>query len=658
MTTYFSPFRLAALAVLLLLGWAQLPAQEFFLGQPLVTTCGGTLLPPSANQPIDTVYATLVCPVQAGGWEHVQLQFADLRLEAGDELRFYDGTNANATEITPVYGIQNGIPLEVKAGAINTGGCLYVVFRPANPNTLATRWRAGISCVPPCQRIANDITTVADFTPGQQAYIHTCGAGSIAFSCTPSFPQNGAFYQQSAATSTYTWQVDGTAVGQGRDFVLPFDRARGIYSLRVGVTTHDAFGCSQTDVLPVLVTVSDSVAIRQVPLTTDLCVGDTLTLFTSQGGASELPGVVLLAPDSLAVRIRQTPLQAGQLLIPASSNIPIESKIRIENAPGVLALDGASIFRGISINMEHTYAGDLSIVLTCPSGQSTNILAFPNGLGGINFGEPLVVGTIGEVENICAGTGYDYRFLPDATNGTLLAYRPNAPTYTYTTQPCELDNNTYTYTDVHFPAGDYQPQFLFNGLEGCPLSGEWTLTVRDNLAADNGYLFYWQILLDEAAAELPQVPVIPDTWSWDHPAIVAQTADSVQLAITEPGAWAVPFRVTDNLGCTATTLYTFDVLPTNHPDCMVVGTEDLTTTTTGWEVFPNPFGSHLTLRPVQAGQPYQYRIVDATGRTLHGGQSAGTLLLDTTLWPAGIYHLQLWDTASGASVAKTLVRSR
>lgn len=657
MTIYSPLFRLAALAVLMLLSWAQLPAQEFFLGQPLVTTCGGTLLPPSANPPTSDTYATLVCPVQAGGWEHVQLQFSDLLLAAGDELRFYDGTNTNATEITPVYGIQNGVPLEVKAGATNTGGCLYVVFSPANPGAPTARWQASISCVPPCQRIANDITTVADFTPGQQAYIHSCGAGSIAFSCTPSFPQNGAFYQQSAATSTYAWQIDGATVGQSRDFVLPFDRAPGIYALRVGVTTRDAFGCSQTDVLPVLVTVSDSVVIQQVPLTTDLCVGDTLTLYTAQGGASALPGVVLVSPDSLGVSIRQVPLQAGQLLIPASDNIPIESKIRVDNAPGTLTLDGTSIFRGIVVNMEHTYAGDLSIVLTCPSGQSTDILSFPNGLGGINFGEPLVVGTVGEVENICAGIGYDYRFLPDGVNGTLEAYRPSAPTQTYTTQPCELDNNIYTYTDAYFPAGDYQPQALFNGLEGCPLSGEWTLTVRDNLAADNGYLFYWEILLDEDA-DLPQVAVMPDTWAWDHPAIVQQTADSVQLVITEPGAWAVPFSVTDNLGCTATTLYTFDVLPTNHPDCMVVDTDDVTQAALAWDAFPNPFGNYLTLRPAQAGQPYQYRIVDATGRTLRGGESVGTLLLDTALWPAGIYHLQLRDTISGASVTKTLVRSR
>ena len=42
--------------------------------------------------------------------------------------------------------------------------------------------------------------------------------------------------------------------------------------------------------------------------------------------------------------------------------------------------------------------------------------------------------------------------------------------------------------------GLYQPEQSFiPALQGCPINGTWTLTVRDNLGIDDGYICEWGI---------------------------------------------------------------------------------------------------------------------------------------------------------------------
>ena len=44
--------------------------------------------------------------------------------------------------------------------------------------------------------------------------------------------------------------------------------------------------------------------------------------------------------------------------------------------------------------------------------------------------------------------------------------------------------------------GIYAPEQSFINLVGCPLNGDWSITVRDNLGIDDGYIFEWSILFD------------------------------------------------------------------------------------------------------------------------------------------------------------------
>ena len=46
--------------------------------------------------------------------------------------------------------------------------------------------------------------------------------------------------------------------------------------------------------------------------------------------------------------------------------------------------------------------------------------------------------------------------------------------------------------------GLYQPEQNFTALQGCPINGTWTLTVRDNLSVDDGFICEWGIYFNSA----------------------------------------------------------------------------------------------------------------------------------------------------------------
>jgi len=45
------------------------------------------------------------------------------------------------------------------------------------------------------------------------------------------------------------------------------------------------------------------------------------------------------------------------------------------------------------------------------------------------------------------------------------------------------------------PSGSYTPVDPISNLVGCPLNGDWTITITDNFAIDNGFIFDWNVSL-------------------------------------------------------------------------------------------------------------------------------------------------------------------
>ena len=124
--------------------------------------------------------------------------------------------------------------------------------------------------------------------------------------------------------------------------------------------------------------------------------------------------------------------------------------------------------------MEHSYLRDLEISISCPNGQSIVLHDFGGQNGGPVFlGEPIDNDGFFPIP----GTGYEYCWTPNATNGTWLEFINN--------------NNVAT-----LPSGDYSSFDPMTDLLGCPLNGVWTITVTDLWPADNGFIFEWSIEFD------------------------------------------------------------------------------------------------------------------------------------------------------------------
>ena len=210
----------------------------------------------------------------------------------------------------------------------------------------------------------------------------------------------------------------------------------------------------------------------------------------------------------------------------------------------VLSPDGIV---SVCINIEHSYLGDLDIVLKCPTHndateQGVAVLHYgvntrrnvpssiPDGTrggggrllgipyGGNNDGFYDVSGSCDSTQNPY-GLGYDYCFSRNASctlvNGqpadtpmpdsAALGNTPLGDTVTYTFPPipdvfAHAGESCGTVQVRSIPAsnrdertGYYVPASDFSSLVGCPINGQWELEIRDNFHGDNGWLFGWSI---------------------------------------------------------------------------------------------------------------------------------------------------------------------
>src|SRR5574343_470839 len=189
---------------------------------------------------------------------------------------------------------------------------------------------------------------------------------------------------------------------------------------------------------------------------------------------------------------------------------------------------GRSIAPRCSMRMPS--ADDLQIVLICPNGQQMILKSYASGGNGTYLGNPIDNTTGGP------GTGSLYCFTPTAT--TLLV---NGGTVT---SGSPAGNS--------IAAGNYMPVDPFTNLVGCPLNGTWTIQVTDNLSADDGYIFNWDVNFTTPPATGSFTPTIASQ-GWN--AATGLTSTGLTTATVTPTAAGTPcytYTVVDNFGCTWT----------------------------------------------------------------------------------------------------------
>lgn len=456
-------------------------------------------------------YTFTICPSTPGA--QVQVSFTSFNIESGwDFLTIYNGSNTSA----PIIGTYTGStsPGTVTAGVSGTG-CLTFKFT-SDGSVTASGWAASISCTVPCQTITANITSVSPAPVS--GIVKACQGDPVSFT-------GSAVFSSSGVGAVYTWDFGDGTTQTGTSVTHSFS-AGGAF--QVGLTITDNVGCHNLTIPSQLIQVSTTPTIVTGVAPDPVCLGQS----------ANLTSTVTMTPYV----VNCTPPVSGVTPLPDASGGPqtYTSSISVDCYNPGQTVTSITDIQNICIDMEHSYLGDLNIVLTCPGGQSIVLKAYPGG-GGTYLGAPIDSGP-------GAGTGSVYCFAPGAATPIL-----SGPTVIMGTPP-----------GPSIAAGTYAPVQPFTNLIGCPFNGSWTLSITDNLSIDDGYIFDWDVdfTVPAPAAASFTPAIVTQGWMAD-PDLTSTGLTTASITPAVSGTACYTYQVTDDFGCTYTEdqCLTVSVLP-------------------------------------------------------------------------------------------------
>lgn len=501
---------------------------EIVMSNGTFSTCNGTFYDDggsggAAYSP--TNYTITICPDNPG--DVIQLDFSAFALQTSpgngnsDTFTVYDGDAAGGPGIINL-GTYTGNALQglnVTGTTDNLTGCLTIVFSDNGPdNVNSPGWEAAVTCTTPC---ANPVSASAITNPTPQSDIQSV---SVCIGEDVTFSSAGSFAQPGFNIASYNWNFDDGTTQEGltADATHSFDEA-GEYVVTLSV--QDNNGCSSLNINPLQVLVSTT---PLFPTLEDIstCLGEEVVLT----GAAQSTQWSSLPPQVVA----------GQTYLADGAGFTYSTSITYDIFEPDAVLESCDDLLGIVVNMEHSYMGDLGITITCPDGTTVDLVEWGvNGGGGTFLGEAIDDG------GTDPGVGYTYTWSPDATNGT---WGENSGG-----------------VDI-LPAGTYEAQGNLCDLVGCPLNGAWTFGVSDNLAIDNGYIFYWGLdlnpdLFPGITTFTPSIGIDADSSYWTGPNIIENDGnwDIITVLPDAPGSYDYTYNVINSFGCAFDTTITLTI---------------------------------------------------------------------------------------------------
>ncbi len=505
----------------------------------LFTDSGGSSGPYRNSENLTTT----LCPGGAQGGSQLRLDFDGTALAPGDVLCFYDGRSISAPRLACTGEFLPGQPFAVQATAANPSGCLTAQFISNNSGT-ANGWAAAISCTANCQTVEAALRrSVPAVFPSDTGWIDICPGATVTLTGRGIYPQNDLTYRQSDSTSVFEWHFGDGQIAYGASVRHQYSRPGGYYA-RLILT--DVRGCRNTRTVQQRVRVSGPPEFSMLrSVKNPICVGDTLALQAAFQTSANADFAAL--PPELAFTARH--FRADSLPLPDGTGVPYRSSVYVSQfAPGQLLTRPEDLQR-ICVNMEHSWMRDLSVSLRCPGGQMVKLHEFSGKTGSrVDLGEPID----SDNNTPLPGKGYEYCW-------TASALAPSWRDYVNARLP----------QGGVLPAGDYQPVEPLSALTGCPLNGEWEMTVTDLWPIDNGFLFSWNLEFNPTIyAPREKFSPAPASWNWaSQPGIVRRQPTAITAQPAHAGASKYQFNLKDAFGCTWDTSFVFTVLPFTHPQC-------------------------------------------------------------------------------------------
>jgi gliding motility-associated-like protein len=513
-----------------------------------------------------------VCPDYSNGSNKLGVTFGTntglvFGVHASDTVFVYDGPNTTF----PLLGAHNSDTdptgfTHQSTFAANPTGCLTFAFK-SDGTSDSTGWEANIACLTLFQPFTTHMigqmagTGPDVISPSDTGYIDICLGDTVLFSGFGNFPYDsnlsGHGYPQDSSNVTYEWNVsDGTTSTSDRLWVIA--PARNGYLIELKIT--DSFGQIQSIISKVRVsTVPDFSTLFINPDT--VCLGDSATIL---GGVT--------STDTSGVNATSTSFQlggsvAGQVYLPDGSGVNHDDVIAISGFPFGQLVTAASDVEMFFLNIEHSYLGDLELMLTCPSGVQVNIFNSYSGTGGGSLfpsgfnGGNTFLGDAYDNNIGVPGVGMDYSWsTSNATFGTMATEHGNGNTI-----PVTGGGTTPSPGNAMNPNGVYLPETSFASFIGCPLNGDWKITVRDNIGADDGYIFEWGVFFDPSINPNNEVyftEIVSHQWLPEATIVQGNPTDTfIVVSSNVSGDYNYTFEVTDNFGCVYDTTAEVHFLP-------------------------------------------------------------------------------------------------
>ena len=365
----------------------QTVSQEILISdEGVVEVCSGIFYDPGGtqNHGPDEDYTITICPEEAG--QTIQIDFTSFSTQPNaDILTIYNGNSDQADE----FGIFSGFNISDGPGFIsadNPSGCLTFHWI-SNSSAHSTGWEATVSCFEPCQEIIGVIENTNPL-PDEEGKILVCPGEEVEFFGSGEF-------SISDESATYSWDFGDGNSGQGQNVSHVFQES-GIFSVGLTISDDNPEGCSSIQVGQIVL-VAPSVDFSGTQAASqEICFGESTII----SGAAETTQLEDCAPEIF----EQTWLQDTQT---TGQQASYESTISVECYADGLDFTDVSQLIQICVVIEHSYIGDLDMLLTAPNGQSVYFAQYGDGNDpGTSLGIP------DEADNGNPGTGFEYCFTP------------------------------------------------------------------------------------------------------------------------------------------------------------------------------------------------------------------------------------------------------
>ena len=480
-------------------------------------------------------------------------------VDGSDSIYVYDGP----TTASPLLGTHNSVTdpngFSYQASWDNPSGCLTVVFVTDGANE-GTGWLANVQCGNQFQPFEAHMEAYVNGTgpdalnPADTGFVDICFGDSILFVATPIFPYSqeitGYGYSQDInSTIDFQWDVTDGNTYPNNDSIWITPPGQSGYLVDLKIT--DQFPQNERVRSKIRVSLTPSFE-GTGPLQDSVCLGESTTLI---GGVTP--------QDTVGVDIPPGTFElggnfAGLTYLPDGSGQQYEAPITIGGFPSGATIQNAQDLNQVCITMEHSYLGDLEIWLQCPNGSIVPLVNSYTGgfLPGGNSGFGTYMGDpIDDSGGGGPGEGWEYCFSSvfNDISGSITNNLGN-------TIPAPNFGNNNPSIDPNFV---YEPEASFNTLAGCPVNGNWTIFVQDNIGIDDGYIFEWGLFFDASYFPgLGSYQTTADTSWWNNdPTIISGQNDT--LIVVQPdaiGTYSYVFNVQDNYGCPYDTTVSFAVI--------------------------------------------------------------------------------------------------